>query len=351
MILPRLNQIRKILTEQQAEAFLIEDPINLFYFTGHRVSTGQLVVEQEKASFYLDQRYFEKCQDTPGMIVKQMERYPLKERLKAFKKICFDSETVTHGRVLELKNSADFYPLPHICKILRMIKDSQEITFLKSAGQLGAQGFDYVCSLLQEGMTEAEVALELEIFWKKRRSQGVAFEPIIAFGANSSMPHYRAGEAKLKKRDPVLIDIGVLYQNYHSDMTRVLFYGDVHPEIQKIYRIVQEAQQEALKRCQPGFLIGDLDKIAREVIASYGYAEKFTHSLGHGVGLEIHEYPSINQKSLFAETPLQSGMVLTIEPGIYLPGIGGVRLEDTVVITDSFHENLTNRPLDPVFIP
>ena len=199
----------------------------------------------------------------------------------------------------------------------------------------------YVLSLLKEEISEAELALELEFFWKKRGAKKLAFDPIIAFGANSSMPHYRAGLAKLQSHTSILIDIGVVLSHYHSDMTRVVHFGTPTSVIEKIYSIVEEAKARALALCCPGTLVGELDRAARDWIASQGYGERFTHSLGHGVGLDIHEPPTIRDSGLYRTLPLQPGMVITIEPGIYLPGIGGVRLEDTVLITENGHENLT----------
>jgi len=197
--------------------------------------------------------------------------------------------------------------------------------------------------MLKEGISENELAIELEIFWKRRGSKAIAFDPIIAFGSNSSMPHYRVGQRKLNTGEAVLIDIGVNLNHYHSDMTRVVFFGDPDPKIASIYEIVLKAQELALENCRPGTPIAELDASARTYIEQKGYGENFTHSLGHGVGLEIHELPLIRSQSPGADTQLEEGMVVTIEPGIYLPGIGGVRIEDTVAITRDGYENLTNR--------
>lgn len=157
------------------------------------------------------------------------------------------------------------------------------------------------------------------------------------------MPHYRAGNTKLKQGMPILIDIGVNYRHYHSDMTRVVFLGEPDPKLKTIYHIVEKAQKEALQLCKPGTLIGELDRAARGYIESQGYGDHFGHGLGHGVGLEIHELPNVRNKPPFNSMVLLPGMVITIEPGIYIPDIGGVRIEDTIVITENGHENLTER--------
>lgn len=258
----------------------------------------------------------------------------------------FDAENTSYQEYLEWQKKMkplglSLLPLDNPIKLLRMIKDPEEILLLRQAAQLGCKGYDFVCSLLKEGVTEAELAVELEIFWKRQGAKGLAFEPIIAFGANGSMPHYRSGDTTLKNGMSVLIDIGVNDRHYHSDMTRVIFYGEPSPEIVKIHEIVVKAQQLAIDLCRPGTLIGELDKAARGYITEQGYGDYFTHSLGHGVGLEIHEAPWIRQASSWAKMPLQEGMVITIEPGIYLNGVGGVRVEDTLLITSSGHEILT----------
>lgn len=363
----RLQQLQALLQDIPCDALLVEDPINLYYLTGLQLSTGTLIVLSTGGFLLVDGRYYElskKVSPVPVVLLNQNAFVDLfLKECSQVRVLAFNSELTTYRRYLDLekclesvsqksegKQKISFIPCESPVKKLRAIKDSDEIAFLRDAGKLGSQGFDFVCSILQEGITEEKVAAELEIFWKQRGSKALAFDPIIAFGANSSMPHYRAGKAQLKTGDTVLIDIGVNYQHYHSDMTRVLFFKEANPKILEIYEVVKEAQRAALEICRPGTLIADLDRAARKVISSHGYGEHFTHSLGHGVGLEIHEWPTLRDAPPFQEIPLKAGMVITIEPGIYLSGIGGVRLEDTIVITANGYENLTNRPIEPIVI-
>jgi Xaa-Pro aminopeptidase len=261
--------------------------------------------------------------------------------------LAFGTDTTLYKNFIDLQASLNakikLLPIENPVKRLRMIKDGDEIKALRASAKLGSEGYDYVASLIKDGVSETALALELEIFWKRAGAKGAAFDPIIAFGANSSMPHYRAGEAILKRGDHVLIDIGVDYKNYHSDMTRVVFPKEPPSEIKHIYQIVKAAQKKALELCRPGTLIGDLDNAARNYIASEGFGEQFSHNLGHGIGLETHEMPNLRNTPANSAIRLQPGMAITIEPGIYLSGLGGIRLEDTVVITESGHENLTNR--------
>lgn len=354
----RLAKLQHTLSLLSCDALLIDDGINIFYMTGLKLSAGKLLVHSGGAHLIVDSRYFEICKKASPFPVLEAEKYSLETLIAspefAISSLAFDNDKTSHKAFLFLQNIVEkvnqnrsntahlqLIPLDNPMKELRSIKDAQEIALLREAAILGSQGFDFVCSLLKEGVTELEVAIALEIFWKQRGGRNVAFDPIIAFGVNSSMPHYRAGNQYLKIGDPVLIDIGVCLNHYHSDMTRMVYFGEPDPRIKTIHAIVQQAQQAALALCRPGTLLGDLDIAARGVIASQGYGECFTHSLGHGVGLEIHEFPIIKNAPPYKEVALAAGMVVTIEPGIYLPGIGGVRIEDTIVITDEGYESLT----------
>lgn len=348
----RLKKIQETLAALNCAAILVEEPTNLYYMTGCELSAGFLLITQLNASLIVDQRYFELCTKRSPFPVLPMETTSLDKLVAEFPSLGFDSENTSFKRYQDLEKTVKrpLIPLENPIKNLRMIKDSEELALLREAAQLGSLGFDFVCTLIQEGITEKEIAQELEIYWKKRGSKGVAFEPIIAFGAQGSMPHYRAGNVQLTKGMSILVDIGVNKEHYHSDMTRMIFFGAPAPQIREIHAIVERAQQAALALCKPGTLIGDLDAAARDLITSAGYGPQFSHSLGHGVGLEIHEAPTLRNKPPFNVIPLQAGMVITIEPGIYLSGIGGVRIEDTVAITNKGHENLSLRPTNPFFI-
>lgn len=361
--LRRIQHLQESLKGLACDAFLVDDAINLYYLTGIQLSAGQIAVTAQNAYLLVDNRYFELCQKNSPIPVLLSDQNKaaftslLENQLSSVRTVGFNSDAPYKNyqnlqeclKDISAKSSRNIHllPLDNPVKKQRAIKDADEIAILKKAGKLGAEGYDFVCSLLRPGISEIELAIELEIYWKKHGGKSLAFEPIIAFGPNSSMPHYRAGNATLKQGDCVLIDIGVNYQHYHSDMTRVIFFGEPDPQLRNIYKIVQQAQRAALELCRPGTAIGDLDQAARSVIAAQGYGPNFTHSLGHGVGLEIHEFPSIRNTAPNNTFVLQPGMVITIEPGIYVPGLGGVRLEDTVAITPHSYENLTNRPFEP----
>ncbi len=349
----RLERLRRLLCSQPCDALLIEHPTHLFYLTGLELSAGKLLITQQEAYLIVDGRYFERSSQQLLYPVYLLKEDILKECITSgnIHYLGFDKHQTIYQAFLTLNQLAtnlksqsydlEIVPVESLVQQLRLIKDEEEIICLRNAAQLGYQGYEYVVSLLRDGITEAELAFELEFFWKKKGASRLAFDSIIAFGANGSMPHYRAGPTKLQLHTSVLIDIGVVLSHYHSDMTRVVFFGTPSPLIQEIYSIVEEAKNRAFALCRPGTLIGDLDRAAREHIASKGYKEHFTHSLGHGVGLDIHEPPTIRDIGLYSTMPLQTGMVITIEPGIYLPQIGGVRLEDTILITENGYENLT----------
>ncbi len=355
----RIEYLQKIMADEKCSGLIIDDQINLYYLTGLFLSAGFLLIHPQGAVLLVDSRYFEQCQSkSPFPVELATQSFGVIDliasgKIKEIRTLGFISGQTTYSSFLELEKKVKHFnqkkfsmvlkPVSNLPLKLRAIKDFEEIDQLKEAARLGSEGFDYVKSLLQEGISEIELAIELEIFWKHRGSKAIAFDPIIAFGANSSMPHYKTGHRQLKKGDCVLIDIGVNLNHYHSDMTRVLFFGEPASLLKNIYEIVLQAQEEALKQCRPGAAITDLDKAARSIIEKAGYGEKFTHSLGHGVGLDIHELPTIRKQNNTPFKTLKEGMVITIEPGIYLPGIGGIRIEDTIVITADSYENLTNR--------
>jgi Xaa-Pro aminopeptidase len=350
--LQRLHKLQASL-KNVCDVLLIEDAVNLFYLTGMHLSAGRLLVSAEETVLIVDKRYFELCGKLTFLKVWDTETHPLHvcfqtSSFDQAKTLGFDSSTTSYKNYTKLLSLAEtlsltLVPIDRPLQQLRAVKDETELQRLKDAGALGSLGFDFVLSLLKEGISEIEIANELEIFWKKHGSKGVAFSPIIAFGVNSSMPHYRAGNTQLKQGDIVLIDIGVNLDDYQSDMTRTVFFGTPDPRLLEIYEVVKQAQQAALSLCRPGVSVEALDKAARELIASHGFGPQFLHSLGHGVGLEIHEYPVIKNPCPDGPINLIPGMVITIEPGIYIPQLGGVRIEDTIAITDEGYVNLTGR--------
>jgi len=224
---------------------------------------------------------------------------------------------------------------------MRTIKSTEEIEKIHKAQKIAEKAFDEILGFIRPGVTEREIALKLDNCMLENGAEGLSFETIALAGANTSMPHGVPGNYKVKNGDFVLMDFGAVYDGYHSDMTRTVCVGQPSEKMGKIYDIVLKAQLEALKKVKSGITGSELDGYARDIIDESGYGDFFGHSLGHGVGMEIHEFPTASSKS---ETILKENMVVTVEPGIYLPGEFGVRIEDFVVVTENSHQNLTNCP-------
>ncbi len=342
----RLQKLEKLREDAKCDLLFVDESKTLYYLTGIEMSAGRLLVTSKGAELLVDGRYFEMCSARAPMKVTLSSTEIEKERLRTATKIGFDSHQTYYATVQRVAavSGAEMIGIDNLHHKLRIVKSDDEIAALKRAAVLGGSGFDYVLTLLKEGITEKQVARALELFWIQEGGDKLAFEPIIAFGKNSSMPHYRSQEVPLKRGDTVLIDIGVTLDHYHSDMTRTVFFGQPSAEMQNIYEVVRVAQQKAMDACIPGMTSAELDAIARDHISSAGYGEEFCHSLGHGVGLDLHELPTLRKIGSAPAVTLQPGMVITLEPGVYVPGLGGVRIEDTVAVTATGCVDLTLRP-------
>lgn len=358
----KLTRARNLLKKHKLDVLVVADPVNLFYFTGKHFSQGMLLLTENSAYLAVDGRYFEKAK-TEGFTLLHLEESPLEhvfEKEPSCKAIGFDDMTMTSYQERLFKKSASslkgkkravsFKRLSSLLQTLRSIKEEEEIAFLQEAAALGVKGYEHLLSLLQEGVTETFLEQSLRIFWLENGGEDVSFSPIIAFGENSAIPHHNTSNRKLKKGDIVLLDIGVKKQNYCSDMTRTVFFGPPNQKLKEIYLLVQEAQKRALDKCCVGASFSEIDRAARTFLEEKGYGKQFCHSLGHGVGIEIHEAPSLAPYTKKSTGKLQPGHVVTIEPGLYLPGVGGVRIEDTVVIQESGLLNLTCASKDLVVI-
>lgn len=346
------EQIRQLLTLHHLDALLIENPIDLFYLTQLRVSVGKLLITPQSTQLFVDSRYIEMAKKEAKIAVFLDNPEHFAALISPLKKLGVDGAFSSWERVEKLKKDfpqVEIISIPSPLKEIRAIKTEIELELMKKAAALGSLGCDYVISLLKEGVEEKELAYKLDLFWKERGASGFAFEPIIAFGENSALPHARAGTRKLKKGDTVLIDIGVVLDNYHSDMTRTLFFGEPDPRMIEVYHVVKEAQKRAFDFVKEGVTAQQADKVARDYITSKGYGCEFSHSLGHSIGIETHEWPTLrSQTTALAQEDiiLKSNMCVTLEPGIYIPGLGGVRIEDTVIVKDTYCESITHRPTE-----
>jgi Xaa-Pro aminopeptidase len=330
--------------EYGCEALLIQNPLDLLYLTDLVLSAGKLCIYGKSAMLFVDGRYVQAAKEhaTVPVCLDEKGAAPAFFHSHGTRSLWFDGQHTTYDAFLKCQESfqdIDLISKPSFFKTLRLIKDESEIQKMKKSAHLLWKGFEYIRSQLITGIAEKELARRFEIFCLQNGGEGLAFEPIIAFGPHSAMPHYRSGNTALRSGDIVLIDIGVVVDRYHSDMTRVLFFEKADPELEKLHRINKAAHDAALQLCRPGVAVGALDRAARDVMAQHGVESLFVHSLGHGIGLETHEPPRIKWDGEDKDLLLASGMVITIEPGLYRSGKGGVRFEDTILITESGYEN------------
>lgn len=315
-------------------------------------SAGMLLIFKECAYLIIDFRYIEKARNTVKNCT-VMEQENLTEQINSLmkkhnaKSLAVESMDMTLSRMSFLeKKFPDIQfiksdELSNNIYDMRTIKSAEEIEKIQKAQEIAEKAFDEILGFISPGVTEREIALKLDSCMLENGAEGLSFETIALAGANTSMPHGVPGNYKVKNGDFVLMDFGAVYDGYHSDMTRTVCVGQSSEKMGKIYDIVLKAQLEALKKVKSGITGSELDGYARDIIDESGYGDFFGHSLGHGVGMEIHEFPTASSKS---ETILKENMVVTVEPGIYLPGEFGVRIEDFVVVTENSHQNLTNCP-------
>lgn len=345
-----LSLIQDYLTEIGLDALIISKPTNRRYLSGFTGTNGLLLITPQDSILVTDFRYTEQANSqAQGFTVIQQGRslyVTLSEIMESnnIKRVGLEKEIVT---LLEYEDYQDklpgitFVPLQDPCVKIRAIKGDTEIVALKKAVEIADKAFIHILDFISPGQNEKEIATELAFFMDRLGAEGTAFETIVASGERSSLPHGVASSKTVCKNDLVTIDFGAVYQGYHSDMTRTLMMGSNQPQQERIYNIVLKAQEAAIREIQPGIKACEADAIARSIIEEEGFGENFGHGLGHGVGLDIHEGPRLAPQD---QTILEPGMVVSVEPGIYIPGWGGVRIEDLVVITPRGCEVLTKSP-------
>lgn len=346
--------------ENESEAFLIESDINRFYLTGFKSSAGAVLVTKGASYLLVDFRYgeaAEKAVKSSNVIVYDKLIATLNQLIEKhqIKKLYLEAASTTIERLNFLNqnlksNSLELgtdETLDRIINNMRLVKSKSEVNNIIKAQKITEDAFMEVLSFIKPGVTEREIALFLEFSMRKKGAEAVSFDLITITGSNTSLPHGVPGDKTVKSGDFVTMDIGALYNGYHSDMTRTVAVGTVTEEQKNIYSLVLKAQQNALQAVKAGVTAESVDNAARSVIEKSGYGSCFRHSTGHGVGLQIHELPfvTLNNKAL-----LSSGMVITIEPGIYIPSKFGVRIEDMVCVTKNGCNNLTTAPKELIII-
>lgn len=352
----RLTKIRKLLIDNQLDGIMIHSPVNRKYLSGFTGSAGILLISQSLAVLLTDFRYIEqaKKQATDFIIIDYMAEGLYNEINKFIKKeninrLAIEAEKLSYKEYREYneKLDAQLVPTEKLVENIRKIKDKDEIKRIKQAAAIGDEAFRHILSFLKAGISERDIALELEYYMKKHGASDLSFSTIVASGAFSALPHWEPGERKLEVGDFVVMDFGCIYKGYCSDMTRTVMIGKASSRQKEIYDIVFQAQMAALEGLGPFKRGKEIDKIARDYIEMKGYGSCFGHGLGHCVGMEIHENPRLSKNE---EEEFLPGMVVTVEPGIYIPDFGGVRIEDLVLITDDGIEILTKSPKELIEI-
>ncbi|MBX6395403.1 MAG: aminopeptidase P family protein [Alicyclobacillaceae bacterium] len=346
----RVARVQKELEKRELDALLITEPHNRRYMSGFTGTSGYVLLSRDDAVFLTDFRYVEQAQSqVVGMRVVRhgvQVAETLREILQEWgvQRLGFEQEHVSVGQWERLRSAlapVELVGTAGVVEEIRAIKDEGELALLRKAASIADQAFRAVLDLVRPGVRERELALALERYMQDLGASGPSFDTIVASGWRSALPHGVASDKPLEKGDLVTFDFGCVYEGYCSDLTRTVAVGHIDDEKRRIYEVVLEAQQAALEEIRPGMTGREADAVARRRIEAAGYGEAFGHSLGHGVGLAIHENPRLAVQS---EEVLRPGMVVTVEPGIYLPGVGGVRIEDDVVITAEGCVRLTYSP-------
>ena len=345
-----MNRFDKLFERfKSADCALITSDINRRYFTGMKSSAGIVLAFPQKAYLLIDFRYIEKARATVtnAEVIELKRLFPqISELLTKHEatSMAIESETMT---VKELNTYRHYFKdmkivsddsLSNDISALRMIKDEEELECIKMAQRIAEMSLEELLPFIKVGRTEREIALELNRLVFKNGAEDLSFETIVLAGANTSMPHGVPSDKKVEDGEFVLMDFGAVYNGYHSDMTRTICVGKPSEEMERVYNIVLKAQEAGIEAARAGIVGSALDKISRDIIEAAGYGECFGHSLGHGVGLEIHEKPNASPNY---KLPLNCGSVVTVEPGIYIEGKFGVRIEDFVILTENGCENLT----------
>ena len=352
-----INKLQKFL-KNNFEAIIISSPENRRYFTGFPSSDGYLVVTKNDAVFFTDSRYIEAAQKS----VKNCRAQKLTRVSNEIKDYIREKNIIkiyTERNRVTVSDYDFFKTVFSPCKVtaskkleketdnIRRAKSDEEKECILTAQKIAENAFEHILTFIKPGVTEKQIALELDFYMLSHGAEAVSFETIAVTGAKSSMPHGVPDETVVKNGDFITMDFGAVYKGYHSDMTRTVAVGEVTEEQKTVYETVLKAQKNALSVLKKGLPCSEADKAARDIIDNAGYGDYFGHSTGHGVGVEIHENPTLAPKSTDI---LEIGDVVTVEPGIYLPGKFGVRIEDMALITENGYENLTSSPKELIIL-
>lgn len=351
-----LEQLRVALRAQQSDVLIITSNQNRRYLTGFTGSAGTVVITPTKALLLVDFRYTQQATNqSKEFDVREIDRSRLYETIQeildteSIQTVGFEQQHVTYEvyQLMSSKLTATLMPLSNIVENLRMIKTPEEIELIKKAAWISDEAFKYILTFIKPGVSEIDIANELEFHMRKNGATGAAFDIIIASGHRSALPHGVASDKIIENGDMLTLDFGAYYQGYRSDMTRTIAVGEPPKKLKEIYQIVYDSLQKALSNMKAGITGKEADSYSRDFIKAKGYGKNYGHGSGHGLGLDIHENIFM---STVCEDILEENMVLTVEPGIYIPEFGGVRIEDDVIVTKNGIEVITHSPKELIIL-
>jgi len=351
----RINRLQDKIKCNEIQSLLVTGPANRQYISGFDGTSGALLVGLERCDLFTDFRYRQQaelqspyCRIQPWVEDLPQSLAPVVSEA-GFKQLGFEKRQLTYDlyQAISAKLEAELIPVEGFVEELRSVKEEEEIEILRYGASCLDQAFSHILNYIRPGATEQEIALELEFFLRRIGAQGISFRFIVASGERGAMPHGVASEKKLAQGEMVTIDFGAIFKAYATDMTRTVCLGEPDAKQRDVYATARNALEKAAAALKPGLTGREADATARDFITKAGYGEYFGHSLGHGVGLEAHELPILSPR---AETVLEPGMTVTVEPGIYIYGWGGVRIEDMMLITANGAEALTSSTRDLVII-
>lgn len=354
----RIERLQKRLPKLYIDAFLVTNHENILYLTGFNLMAGDgyLLVTANDAIIVTDDRYQLALEefDSDEVVATITRDYygALNKICQALKVTVLGYEDTVSYRLYDVLDEvmvADIVPFTNLIEKMRMIKDSGELAKLQRAADLQAQGYQYVLEQVHPGMTERQLANQLDYWMKEHGASGASFPTIMASGENAAKPHATAGDRVIDDGDVVTLDFGYFVDGYTADMTRTFAVGSIDPELRDVYEIVNTARQQVIDHIRVGIHGNDLDAYGRQLIAEAGYDDEFNHGMGHGIGLAVHELPA-SYGPATTDVELHNNEVITVEPGIYIPTIGGVRIEDDVVVTHGGPLVLTKAPTDLMIV-
>lgn len=344
----RLQQMRRQMHNKNIDAYVVMRPENGRYLSGFTGGETTLYITMEKAFLLTDFRYIEQAKvQAPDFEILEvgLDHFAsLAEIGQQAQRVGFEGDFITYvdfGKLNDAFSQMELLSLPDVVSHLRSVKDDTEIELIRQAVKIADDAFDEVLKTIEIGQTEEEIGLNLEFSMRRAGASGGSFDFIVASGVRSAMPHGTASSKRVQSGEFLTMDFGAIYQGYCSDITRTVFIGDPEDRHRDVYQTVLAAQRAGIQAVAPGRSGKEVDAVARAIIEKAGYGDYFGHGLGHSVGLAIHEGPNLNKRE---ERMLEPGMVVTVEPGIYIPDWGGVRIEDIVLVTESGCEVLTQAP-------